>query len=186
MIVAATLLLPVLAQAAAHAQAATRAASQDSAPTLQAKASPVVFRPSATPAPAPAPIARIVRRPIFTDVIKTRLNRDVEDFADQQSGTLAFRLGEDTQSTAPRLLHIVDRELPANLVNERTSPVAVRMVVDPHGVPSSLTVVRSAGPVVDRQTLAAVSQYRFEPATMNHQPVSSDITVEVDLTTEAR
>jgi serine/threonine-protein kinase len=43
--------------------------------------------------------------------------------------------------------------------------VAVAMIVDEHGSPTELTVVESAGPVLDKAVLDAVRGWRFEPAT---------------------
>jgi TonB family protein len=53
--------------------------------------------------------------------------------------------------------------------------------VSPQGVPEDLSIVHSAGPVVDQKTLDAVRQYRFQPATIGHIPVVADVTVEVAL-----
>jgi TonB family protein len=176
-------LLPGLAHAQVAASNGTR---NPTAPlTLQAKVTPVAFaRPVAFTAPAAAPaapVARVVSRPAFHDVIKSELNEDVEQYAANQSATLEFRMGDGGNSTAPKLLHIVHRELPVDAISETTRPVAVRMVVSPQGVPEDLSIVHSAGPVVDQKTLDAVRQYRFQPATIGHIPVVADVTVEVAL-----
>jgi TonB family protein len=172
----------------AHAQvAASNGTRNPAAPlTLQAKVStdafarPVAYTAPAT-APAAAPVARAIARPGFHDVIKTVLNRDVDDYASGQTATLEFRLGEDTNSTAPKLVHIVGRQLPTDVISDHTHDVAIRLVVNPQGVPEQLEVVHSAGAVVDARTLEAVRQYRFTPATMDRLPVPADVTVDVAL-----
>jgi periplasmic protein TonB len=42
--------------------------------------------------------------------------------------------------------------------------VAISLLIDENGVPHDLTVVESAGPVLDAAVLDAVKQWRFEPA----------------------
>lgn len=59
--------------------------------------------------------------------------------------------------------------------------VTIGMVVDTEGRPTELKIVRSAGPVVDRNVLDAVSQYRFQPGTVSNQPVSFPLNLEINL-----
>jgi serine/threonine-protein kinase len=49
--------------------------------------------------------------------------------------------------------------------------VTVELTVTQEGIPKDLEVVESAGEVLDRAVLAAVSQWRFEPATRDGAPV---------------
>jgi TonB family protein len=176
-ILSALLLLPALA----HAQTAAPL-------TQQAKATPVAYpfasapRPAAlAAAPAPAPKVSVAPRAAFRDVVTAHLNTDVEDFADLHTAMIGFRIGEDTNSANPRLVHVVGRELPAGFTPDGKSNVSVRMVVDERGVPTQVSIVRSAGPVLDESTLEAVNQYRFQPATLNHVPVESDVTLDISL-----
>jgi TonB family protein len=149
--------------------------------TQQAKATPVAYPFSApkAAAPAPAPKVSIAPRAAFRDVITAHLNSDIEDFADQHSGTIAYHLGENPDAQTPRLVRVVGRALPIGFTPDDHTTVSVRMVVDPHGVPSDVTITHSAGHVLDERTLEAVNQYRFRPATLNNIPVDSDITLDI-------
>jgi len=54
--------------------------------------------------------------------------------------------------------------------------------VDNRGVPREFAVVRSAGSAdVDKGTVEALRQYRFQPATMNNLPIVAHLTMEIKL-----
>ncbi|MGC1782782.1 MAG: energy transducer TonB [Acidobacteriaceae bacterium] len=55
----------------------------------------------------------------------------------------------------------------------------VQMNVDPTGKPTHLKVVRSLGPLVDQSVLESVSHYRFVPGTLDNQPTTIPLTLEV-------
>jgi zinc D-Ala-D-Ala dipeptidase len=57
--------------------------------------------------------------------------------------------------------------------------VLVRLMVDEHGNVTDANVVRSAGKELDVATLAAVREWRFEPAKRKGVPVSAVMNVEV-------
>lgn len=85
---------------------------------------------------------------------------------------------------APKLIHTV------NIVSDNEWPwkpagvdrkVVVGMIVDQTGTPSDLKIVKSAGPEMDKNVLAAVSQYRFKPGTLDHQPTSVPVNLEIVL-----
>jgi TonB family protein len=172
-------LLPVLA---AHAQAnGFQAAAGVSAPsvTLQAKVvTPAIFKAAATPAAAPAPAL-----PMHDEIAFT-LDSDPVETAARNSGAILIHFGSsEPEATAPRLVHVVGRTLPLyRLMNEENNAfVVVHAQVDYKGVPQNITIAHSAGTAIDQSTIAAVSQYRFIPATVNNAPVQSDVTVKVML-----
>jgi TonB family protein len=53
----------------------------------------------------------------------------------------------------------------------------VRFTVTQQGIPMGFQVVRAAGAGMDEETLKAVSESKFRPATMNGVPVRSDLDV---------
>jgi TonB family protein len=55
----------------------------------------------------------------------------------------------------------------------------VQMNVDPSGKPTNLKVVRSLGPLVDQSVLESVGRYRFAPGTLDNQPTTVPLTLEV-------
>ena len=89
-----------------------------------------------------------------------------------------------TGVVAPKLIRTVQIEsdylaTPRGFNVERKTVVA--MMVDATGKPSDLKILRSLGPVMDRNVLAAVSQYRFAPGTLDGQPASVPVNLEVVL-----
>ncbi|HEY2039385.1 MAG TPA: TonB family protein [Edaphobacter sp.] len=99
-------------------------------------------------------------------------------------GTLTKPVRISTGVVAPKLVHSV------SVSSEGSNPwtnvtankaVTVGMIVDETGKPTNLKIVKSAGPIVDRNVLEAVSQYRFEPGTVSNQAVSFPLNLEVNL-----
>jgi TonB family protein len=56
----------------------------------------------------------------------------------------------------------------------------ISLIVDAHGYPQNLRVIRSLGMGLDEKALEAVLKYRFKPATKDGKPVPVFITVEVN------
>jgi hypothetical protein len=44
-----------------------------------------------------------------------------------------------------------------------------------------VSIVQSAGPVVDRGAIAAVSQYRFKPATVDNHPTWATVSIAIKI-----
>lgn len=57
--------------------------------------------------------------------------------------------------------------------------VTVSLVVDTHGLPQSVHILRGVGMGLDDKALAAVKQYRFKPAMLAGKPVPVEVNVEV-------
>jgi protein TonB len=58
--------------------------------------------------------------------------------------------------------------------------VTVNLVVDTHGFPQNVHVLRGAGMGLDDKAVAAVRQYRFKPAMEGGKPVPVELNVEVN------
>ena len=58
----------------------------------------------------------------------------------------------------------------------------ISLVVDAHGLPQNLHVLKSLSPGADQSALAAVSLYRFFPAIEDEEPVPAAIVVDVAFT----
>ena len=118
----------------------------------------------------------------------------------QPEATLESRLaapavpGAATTTTTPRRVStgVVSPKLihSTTVSSENTWPwgitgvaktVVVGMTVDKNGVPTDLKIVRSAGPELDHNVLAAVAQYRFKPGTVSDQPVAIPLNLEINL-----
>ena len=89
-----------------------------------------------------------------------------------------------TGVTAPKLISTVEipsvNEFPRTFVNPNTT-VVVSMIVHENGKPTDLAIVRSAGAELDKNVLAAVSQYRFKPGTLDKQPTAVPVNLEITL-----
>jgi hypothetical protein len=112
-----------------------------------------------------------------------------------QSSDLGYAAGPDHTSGAtltdtrvstgvvrPKLIHSIDvsteRDITSSLMNfERVS--VVDMVVDETGKPSDLKIVKSLGTTMDKNVLSAVSQYRFTPGMLDHQPTAVPVELQV-------
>jgi len=57
--------------------------------------------------------------------------------------------------------------------------VVVNMTVDATGKPKDLSIAQGSGPVVDQEVLNAVSQFRFQPGTLDGQPFALPVRLEV-------
>jgi TonB family protein len=88
-----------------------------------------------------------------------------------------------TGVVAPKLISTVqiesDSDRPSAFPVERKTKVA--MTVDATGKPSELKILQSLGPVMDRNVLAAVRQYRFAPGTLDGMPTAVPVDLEVVL-----
>jgi TonB family protein len=58
--------------------------------------------------------------------------------------------------------------------------VLVALVVDSNGQPQNVRVAKGLGNELDEKAVEAVQQYRFKPATLNGEPVSANLKVEVN------
>jgi outer membrane biosynthesis protein TonB len=94
-----------------------------------------------------------------------------------------------TGVTAPKLISTVQIESdydqsPRGFLSERRTVVS--MVVDATGKPSDLKIVKPINPVMDKNVLAAVSQYRFAPGRLDGEPTIVPVNLEVVLRSPSR
>ena len=82
--------------------------------------------------------------------------------------------------SAPKLIKHVEPEYPEYARKKKLSAtVVVRMVVDEAGVPQNIAVIKPLGNGFDEATIAAVNQWRFEPAMRDGKPVAVSLQSEV-------
>jgi len=148
MIAATLVLIPVMA----HAQATTTAepkASQASA-TLVAKATP----PAPFGAAKGADTTTSVRPNLVHETISTTVDPYFLNEALREGGEVSYTLlgTNDNNAIAPRLIHVVNTQLPQNQLTA-ASDVTVHLTVDALGVPHNLKIERSANEVVNAKTL---------------------------------
>jgi TonB family protein len=81
----------------------------------------------------------------------------------------------------PRVLKSVDPEFSeAARALKYNANVQVYLWVDEAGIPSHVKVIRPVGMGLDEQSVAAVQQYRFAPATRDGVPVKVDLYIDVN------
>jgi TonB family protein len=95
-----------------------------------------------------------------------------------------------TGVTAPKLIHVINVAPAYEDLTWRISftekTAVVSMLVDQNGVPSDLKIIRSVGSEMDKNVLAAVKEYRFQPGSLNHQPVAVPVNLEVTIQNAGR
>lgn len=153
--------------------------------TLQARLSqPAAFAGAAAPATSSAPAVALAA-PHLHDVLKTELSSPTMDATLAQGGSLVYTLAgsnaDSSKLVAPVLVHTVGRALPVSAAENTDAKVVLELAVDVDGKPSDIRVLRSGGAAVDKGTIAAVSQYRFKPATYDNTPAVAHLTMEIAL-----
>jgi TonB family protein len=84
----------------------------------------------------------------------------------------------------PKLIHTVtihQDTLSVGFLSRNFRSAAVSMVVDEEGKPTDLKIIQSAGADMDPNILAAVSQYRFQPATISGQKTAMALNLHLDI-----
>ena len=74
----------------------------------------------------------------------------------------------------------------ATRVTAQELKVVVDLVVDETGKPTNLAISQSAGDLLDHEVLSSVSQYRFKPGTLDGQPYTLPVKLQVIIEPGAR
>ena len=91
----------------------------------------------------------------------------------------AYRVGSGI--TAPRIIEKKEPEYDSLArAAKRQATVVVNLLIDEQGQPARFRLVRSAGLGLDEKALAAVREWRFEPATKDGKPVPILAQIEVN------
>jgi serine/threonine-protein kinase len=122
----------------------------------------------AAPAPSATPRPRSARRPPAPTPTPTATPAPAVVVAEPTPAPVAVEgqlveMGPDV--TPPRKVKGPSADYPERARRQKLEgTVAVSLLVDENGLPQDMTVVESAGPVLDAAVLDAVKQWRFEPA----------------------
>jgi len=79
--------------------------------------------------------------------------------------------------SAPTLIHVVSMPGLAHM----DSGLVLKLWVETDGVPSHIRVLQGGDPAQNDKIIAAVSQYRFAPATENGKPVLVEMNLELSV-----
>ncbi len=81
----------------------------------------------------------------------------------------------------PVLIYSVDAEFSDEARRAKYQGVSVvSLIVDAHGLPQRIRVVRKLGMGLDEKAVEAVRQYKFKPSMLQGKPVPVEITIEVN------
>jgi len=197
MILISLVLLPVLA----HAEASTSTERQQlpSSAALRteqpqpagleeiamAPVASVLAAPATAKSAASISAANTVNHAAVQELIEMRSSEDFTQAALRLGGTLEYVLkgSAATESSAPSVTRAVEMELSQQELARQpaVTHVVVRAMVDEYGIPRDLTIAQSAGTVVDRKALAAISQYRFKPATLDNKRIEAAVVITIKL-----
>jgi TonB family protein len=117
------------------------------------------------------------------DQVNAEAEKSVADCARRRS--LSGGRGADgnmpSDFTPPLILSTVKPTFPPIAADAFVGGVSrVRFTVSRNGIPVGFQVLRAVGAGMDEETLQAVSQYRFKPATIDGKPVAADLDVGVE------
>jgi TonB family protein len=118
------------------------------------------------------------------EFVQTRVTDNFTEAALRQAGTLEFSMkATPVESSAPQVTRAVEVDLtPAEAAETPAiTKVVVRAIVDENGIPRNVAIIQSAGHVVDSRAIAAVSQYRFKPATVDNQPTWATVSIAIKI-----
>ena len=101
-----------------------------------------------------------------------------DDTAAQDSDEPVVALGPGV--TPPRVTHQVTPDSDPGATGFRIDgTVLIGLIVSSHGMPREVRVLRSLEKNLDRNAVAAVQQWRFEPARKGNDPVAVRISIEI-------
>lgn len=82
--------------------------------------------------------------------------------------------------SGPEPIRKVDPEYPQNLIKEHVDgEVVLYAIIRKNGSVDSIQLVRSLDPVLDRNSMEALSKWKFKPATRNGQPIDVEAVVHI-------
>jgi TonB family protein len=122
---------------------------------------------------------------MYREFIQTQIANAFTQTALHQAGTMEFDLkgSAPTETSTPKLTRSVDLQLSQQelAMQPATTLVAVRAIIDQYGIPRNLTVAKSSNETVNKKALAAVSEFRFKPATVDNKPVEAAVTIAIKI-----
>jgi TonB family protein len=116
--------------------------------------------------------------------VKTQVSGNFVEAALRMGGTLEYSFRATVPApTAPKVTRTVEVQLSEQelAAQPNVTSVVVHAMVDEQGVPHNVGITHSAGAIVDEKAIAAVSQYRFIPATLDNQPTWAEVSVAIKI-----
>ena len=83
--------------------------------------------------------------------------------------------------SAPQVIHAVDPDFTDEARRAKIEGVvSIQVIVDAHGNPQNIRVVRPLGMGLDQKAIEAVRQYKFRPAMFQGHPVPVRVVIDVN------
>ncbi|MBV8437695.1 MAG: energy transducer TonB [Silvibacterium sp.] len=83
--------------------------------------------------------------------------------------------------SAPQVIHAVDPDFTDEARRAKVQGVvSIQVIVDTHGNPQNIQVVRALGMGLDQKAIEAVRQYKFRPAMYQGRPVPVRVVIDVN------
>ena len=187
MILASLILLPVIghAQSATGPQMSPSSAINEAELTQPALPAELALG-AAAKASSSSPIAiGTSNHLVVREFIQTQTIASSTDQATFKHATLehSFSSTEPVEGSAPKITKAVEVSLSTqDLAGQpAVSKVILHTTVDANGMPQNVAVTRSAGSVIDRAAIDAVSQFRFQPATLDNKPTSATVSIAIKI-----
>jgi len=89
-----------------------------------------------------------------------------------------------TGVTSPRLVYTSPVSIPADVLPTTvgaSATVVLKIDLDATGSPSNVRVLHSITPEINERVMEAVRQFRWTPAVLNNQAVTTDLTLTVEV-----
>jgi TonB family protein len=128
--------------------------------------------------------AEIKEAAAVTESVQTKVGGQFAESALRSGGTLEYSFRTTSPvSTSPKVTRAVEVDLSESelAAQPKVTNVVVSATVDAQGVPHDVKVTRSAGSVVDQKAIAAVSQYRFIPATVDKEATWAQVSIAIKI-----
>jgi TonB family protein len=129
--------------------------------------------------------AKVPAQPSSTPVLQSALVNVNPLYASAAAAAAGSPVRISTGVTPPKLIHSVALDqsglyLPQLFNTDRT--VVIDMTVDATGKPTDLKLAKSADLVTNTEVIAAVSQFRYQPATVSGVAVAIPVKLEYTIT----
>jgi TonB family protein len=106
-------------------------------------------------------------------------NQEIPDPTNPADSIRVYKTGQ-VGLINPRAVYTVDPAFTEDARKKKLNGTyIVGMIVDTQGFPIRVHMIRSPDPGLEENAIAAVSQYRFSPATLNGKPVPVELAVEI-------
>jgi TonB family protein len=186
MILTSLVLLPVMAQAQARTSSEPQPSTSSAMVAgLTQPAMPAGLALAAASKPAAIPATGTANHAAIREFVKTQTMDNFADAALMKGGTVEYAMNSNapTEFAGPTVTKAVEVGLSTQELAEQpsVSNVVIHAIVDVNGVPRNVSVAKSAGSVIDRKAIEAVSQYRFKPATLDNKPTWATVSIAIKI-----